>query len=103
MMADSEDKKLLLETLTERLLSDLEPKEKARILRLIQKMRQKAAEAFWSRSQMAEHYGISIKKLNHDLFANKPLVKELNESGWKPKNAGFYPKQISIIQKYLGL
>ena len=103
MIVDSEDKKLLIVILTEKLLSTYEFEEKERILRLLQRMKKRSLHGFKSRSEVAAHFGITRKKLYHDILQNEQLLEELLNTGWTKDRIGFYPRQISVLQKYLGL
>lgn len=103
MIVDSEDKKLLIDILTDKLLSTEELSKKERIIRLLQRMRKRTSSGYQSRSEIAAHYGISRFKLYHDINSNERIVNELMDTGWTKKRAGFYPIQIAILQKYFGL
>ncbi len=103
MIVDTKDKELLVETLTERLLSTDELDEKERILRLLQRMKRRSNSGFQSRGELAQHYGISPRKLFRNIKNYTKLVEELQDTGWNLKKSGFFPVQIAIVQKYLGL
>jgi len=100
---DSEDKKLLIDVLTDKLLSTEELVKKEKIMRLLQRMRKKTASGYQSRSEMAAHYGISRFKLYRDITANERIMDELMDTGWTKERDGFYPIHIEILQKYLGI
>ena len=102
MIVDTKDKELLVETLTERLLSTHELEKKERILSLLQRMKRRSNSGFQNRSEVAEQFGISCRKLMRDIKANKAMVDELSDAGWVKKKSGFYPRQIAIIKKHLG-
>ena len=88
MIVDTKDKELLVETLTDRLLSTDELEEKERILRLLQRMKRRSNSGYQNRSEVAEHFGISCRKLMRDIKANEAMVDELNDTGWVQKKSG---------------
>jgi hypothetical protein len=101
-MFDNSEKEIAILSLRDRLTVTADQAEKDRITRMIMKLKRQRSTGFMNRSELADHYGVSTWKLIRDLKSNNHLLQELIASGWNSQKSGFYPKQVSIIEKHLG-
>ena len=54
-----------------------------------------------TKKQLADELGIDKRTLLKKIHATSDLVDALIDKGWRPKQRGFYPKEVKIIKKWL--
>lgn len=101
-MFDKSERDIAIAALRDRLLSTNDKTQKERINQVILKLKRHRETGFITRKELADQYGISPWKLLKDVKSNKSLMDELLSTGWHEQRSGFYPKQVAVINKYLG-